>query len=98
MVIYEVTAVVEPEYSDAYEHFMLEQHIPDLMVTGRFTNASFERSDTGRYKVRYEAADAKELNRYLADDAPRLRRDFAERFPTGVDLSREEWTVLKQFA
>lgn len=98
MVVYEVTAVVDLELCDVYETFMLDRHIPQLMATGRFTTASFDRSEDGLYRIRYEAATGEDLKRYLADDAPSLRRDFSVHFPTGIELSREEWTVLKRFA
>ena len=94
MVTYEVTAAVRPELAGAYERFMREQHIPDLLATGAFVAASFSRSAPGRYRIRYEAADRATLDRYLAEHAPRLREDLLRHFPSGVDLSREVWEVL----
>jgi hypothetical protein len=94
MVTYEVTAAVRPELVDAYERFMREHHVPDLLATGAFAAASFSRSTPGRYRVRYEAADQATLDRYLAEHAPRLRADLLRHFPSGVDLSREVWEVV----
>lgn len=98
MVVYEVTASVELELCDAYERYLVERHIPDLIATGRFAGASFDRAEAGRYRIRYEAPTAEDLESYLADDAQRLRKDFTDHFPTGVELSREVWTVLRRFA
>jgi hypothetical protein len=98
MVIYEVTAAVEIELAEAYELFMSEQHIPDLLKTGCFTSVSFERSTPGRYRIRYAAPTRESLDRYLSEHAPRLRKDFIDQFPEGADLSREEWTLIKSFA
>ena len=98
MVIYEVTAVVEPALSEAYEVFMIEHHIPDLLKTGCFETASLERSTPGRYRIRYAARDRESLDRYFAEHATRLRQDFGAHFPDGAELSREEWNVIKQFA
>jgi hypothetical protein len=41
------------------------------------------------------AADSVELERYLASYAGALRAEFTARFPTGVELSREVWTVVE---
>jgi len=97
MVTYEITATVRADVCAAYERFMRERHIPDVLETGAFAAASLGRSASGRYRVRYEARDRAALDRYLADDAPRLRAHFASSLPEGVELSREEWTVLARW-
>jgi hypothetical protein len=94
MVTYEITATVRADLCEAYERYMCEQHIPDLLATGSFAGASFSRSTPGRYRVRYEAHDRAALERYLTLHAPRLRRHMSEMFPEGVELTREEWDVL----
>ena len=93
-ITYEVTANVEPELAEAYERFMIDRHIPDLMATGEFASATLGRSGAGRYRVRYEARSREALDRYLAQHAPRLRAHFVETFPVGVELSREEWDTI----
>ena len=45
-ITYEVTANVEPELAEAYERFMIDRHIPDLMATGEFASATLGRSGT----------------------------------------------------
>ena len=97
MIVYEVTATVELEITEAYEEFMLGHHIPDLMRTGCFVSASFEKSEPGRYRICYGADTRETLERYLEQYATKLRRDLIDHFPTGVDLSREEWTVIRTF-
>lgn len=94
MVTYEITATVRADLCAAYERYMQSRHIPDLLATGAFTGASIARGDGGRYRIRYEAHDRAALDRYLAVDAPRLRAHFAETFPEGVEVAREEWSVL----
>src|SRR6187200_531190 len=98
MVIYEVTAAVELELAEAYEQFMTQEHIPDVLRTGCFESASLERSFPGRFRMRYAAPDRESLDRYFDGHAPRLRQDFISHFPEGAELSREEWTVIKHFA
>lgn len=97
MLTYEITATVRPDLCDAYERYMRERHIPDLMQTGAFIAASFSRSAAGRYRIRYEAATRQALDAYLTEHAPRLRQHFTDTFPEGIELSREEWTVLESW-
>ena len=96
MVTYEVTAVVRPELADAYEAYM-RRHIPELLATGWFVRASLARSTGNRYRIRYHARDQQSVDRYIAEDAPRLRADFAEHFPAGVELTREVWQTLEEW-
>src|SRR4029079_3991707 len=93
MIIYEITATVAPELVDEYERYMREHHIPALLATGCFGTAAFTRSTAGRYRMRYEASAESDLDRYLPVYAERLRSEFADRFPTGVEVAREVWTV-----
>ncbi|MBX6330668.1 MAG: DUF4286 family protein [Gemmatimonadaceae bacterium] len=97
MVTYEITATVRADLADGYERFMREHHIPHLLATGAFAAATLSRSAPGRYRVRYEAHSRAALDRYLAEHAPRLRQEFTAAFPAGIELSREEWTVLAQW-
>ena len=96
MIIYEVTAVVETGPAEAYERYM-RQHIPDVLATGCFQEAELSGATPGRYRIRYEASTVEDLERYLATHAPRLRADFASRFPEGVVLAREVWTVMQRW-
>ena len=98
MVVYEVTAKVEPELCEEYEGFMRKDHIPALLATGCFTDAWLERSEAGRYRIQYIAGSRSSLDKYLSQYAPSLREDFYHHFSEGVELSREEWDVLERFA
>jgi hypothetical protein len=91
LVAYEITAVVAPELAAAFEAYIRNRHIPDLLATGCFERATFATSGLGRYRARYEAPDRAALDRYLAEHAPRLRADVAAHFPKGLELSREVW-------
>jgi hypothetical protein len=96
VVTYEVTAVVRPDLADAYEAYM-RRHIPELLATGWFVRASFARITGHRYRIRYHARDQQSVDRYIAEDAPRLRADFAKHFPVGVELTREVWQTLEEW-
>jgi hypothetical protein len=95
MITYEITATVRADVVDAYERYMIERHIPDLLATGSFEGAIFSRSSDGRYRIRYEARHRGALDQYLAEHASRLRKHFADTFPDGVALSREEWEQIQ---
>jgi hypothetical protein len=97
-VIYEITATVAPERVTEYETYMRQHHIPALLATGRFYSASLARSAPGRYRVGYTAVHSVELERYVASYAEALRAEFSARFPTGVELSREVWTVVETWS
>lgn len=95
MITYEITASVRDDLIDAYETYMRDRHIPDVLRTGAFVAASLSTSTPGRYRIRYEARSREHLDDYLAKHAPSLREHFAKTFPTGVELSREEWTIVQ---
>ena len=97
MVTYEVTTTVDPRLVEAYERYMRQVHIPDLLATGCFHGAALTRSATGRYRVRYEARTEADLERYLATHATRIRDDFASHFPEGVTASREVWIAIQSW-
>lgn len=97
MVTYEVTTIVEPRLVEAYERYMRQVHIPDLLATGCFRGAALPRAAAGRYRVRYEAPSEADLDRYLATHATRLREDFASHFPEGVTASREVWVAIQRW-
>jgi hypothetical protein len=80
-----------------YERFMREHHIPDLLATGCFEQAELLRAAPGRYRVRYRARSQEDLDRYLADHAPRFRAEFQDRLPSGVKLSRETWVDVQRW-
>lgn len=97
MIIYEVTATVEASLAQAYERYMRQEHIPDVLASGCFQGAEFASATPGRYRMRYEASTDEDLERYLATHAALLREDAASRFPEGVVLSREVWTAVQRW-
>ncbi|HNQ14873.1 MAG TPA: hypothetical protein PKM58_04870, partial [Pyrinomonadaceae bacterium] len=60
---------------------------------GFFVSVRFSRSGN-RFRVCYESND---LDGYLSREAARLRADFVEHFPEGVELSRENWDVIESW-
>jgi hypothetical protein len=97
MVTYEVTALVRPDLVVAYETYM-RNHIVELLATGRFLRATFARAVGHRYRIRYEATGQQAVDRYIAEDAPRLRADFTQHFPEGIEVSREIWETIGEWS
>ena len=97
MVVYEITAIVDAELIDGYERYMRGRHIPDLLATGYFVGAKLMRAAEGRYRVQYFAPDEAALENYLEREAGRLRTDFLDHFPTGIEVQREVWEVVEQW-
>ncbi|MGH7583979.1 MAG: DUF4286 family protein [Gemmatimonadales bacterium] len=93
---YEVTLECSESTAPELERWMRNTHIPDVLATGCFIGAHFDRDD-GRFRTSYHAAGRADLDRYLAEHAARLRDEFARRFPTGVAVSREIWARLQHW-
>lgn len=96
MVIYEITASVEAELRIEFEDYMKNCHISDLLVTGHFVSAYLTKNQAS-YRILYFARSAKTLDDYLEFEAPRLRAEMLERFPVGIEFSRENWEVVAKF-
>ena len=96
MFIYEITATVDTDIAGEYENYMTERHIPDLLATGHFS-AAFIAKNGNTYRIGYHADSQEHLDAYFADDAERLRADFASHFPTGVAISRQNLEIVALF-
>ena len=93
MVSYEVTVEMEAELTAAFEQYMREKHIPEIMVTGCFTAIVFEMASPLKFRTRYEANTQADLDRYLNNHTDHFRADFMAHFPEGVTPSREVWKL-----
>ncbi len=80
MYIYNVTTNIEESVHDQWLQWMRESHIPEMLATGKFLSAKMCRvlveEDMGglTYSVQYTAPDRETLQKYYAEDAPRLRK------------------------
>ncbi|HMQ05470.1 MAG TPA: DUF4286 family protein [Pyrinomonadaceae bacterium] len=95
-VIYEVHLDVDPGLANDVKDFMERQHIPDVLATGCFISAAFAQNVERQYRTSYLALDRESLARYITEHSKGLREDFVSRFPTGVSVTRKEWTVLAE--
>jgi hypothetical protein len=59
-----------------------------------FRSAAFVRLPTGRYRMRYEAGDLADVDRYFKTHATQVRGQVPTRFPAGITLERDVGEVL----
>ncbi|HET8650054.1 MAG TPA: DUF4286 family protein [Gemmatimonadales bacterium] len=94
MLFYEVTVSLEAGLDQPFETYMREKHIPEIWATGCFSSIRLDQLDLQRYRTTYAAMEQADLDRYLNEHAEAFRGDFAEHFPSRVNVSREVWTSL----
>jgi inhibitor of KinA sporulation pathway (predicted exonuclease) len=97
VIAYEVTVEVDDGLIERYTEFMQSRHIPQVLATGCFTLAEFDRASETRFRARYLADSLADLERYLERHAPRLRAEYATHFPEGTKLTREIWEELHRW-
>jgi hypothetical protein len=95
MLSYEITAIVEPRLTAAFEKYMQEVHINEVLATGYFERALFLKQGNG-YLIRYETDRRPKIDEYVDTKAVDLRADFLRHFPSGVHLTRQIWELLAE--
>jgi hypothetical protein len=98
MIVYAVTLRVDPAVADEFVEYLRRTHVPDVLATGCFVGHEILRvtdppdagDDRGRttYCVQYRVRSRANLDRYLADHAPALRKEVADRFGDKFAASR----------
>ncbi len=79
MIIYNVTINVQEDIHDEWVKWMKEEHIPDMLDTGKFTKALMtkvlvqEPMGGITYSVQYTTENKKMLERYYEENADDLR-------------------------
>jgi hypothetical protein len=79
-VIYNVTVKVESSIADAWLKWLLEEHLPEMMQTGCFTENKVVRllevddSEGPTYAIQYSAGSKADYNRYIAVHSQRLQK------------------------
>jgi hypothetical protein len=94
--IYEVTVLFNGDNAAEFEAYMADAHIPDVLATGCFAAAFFAK-EGNRYTVRYHVDTTEDMERYLADFAPKLRDDVMERYEGKIEISRRMLDIVKLF-
>lgn len=80
MIVYNLTLKVEPAIEAEWVRWQKNEHIPEVMTSGQFTDYKFYRlldqdeSDGITYVVQYFATDIHHYNKYIDSFAPDLRK------------------------
>ena len=74
-----------------------EQRVLIMLRDGVEFAAAFFAGGDGTYRIGYHCDSRELLEAYYAENATALRADVAERFPTGIELSRKELEIIKLF-
>ncbi|HLG40976.1 MAG TPA: DUF4286 family protein [Chitinophagaceae bacterium] len=80
MIVYNLTIRVEPAIEAEWVRWQKDEHIPEVMSSGQFTDYKFYRlldqdeSDGITYVVQYFATDIHHYNKYIDSFAPGLRK------------------------
>ncbi len=104
MLIYNVTINVDEAIHDDWLSWMLDQHIPEVLATGKFTKALMTqvlvKEDMGgiTYSVQYSCRSRESLERYYAEDAPGLREKTSKRFGNRLGAFRTELKVVRELS
>ncbi|WP_372973534.1 DUF4286 family protein [Muriicola sp.] len=100
MLIYNVTLHVEDAILPQWLDWMKSTHIPEVLSTGKFLEATMTRilseEDAGgsSYSVQYKVRDRATLEKYYKEDAARLRKQTEKLFGNSVIAFRTELEVL----
>ena len=102
MYIYNVTINIDESVHDEWVYWMNEIHIPDMLATGKFTEARMCRvmieEEMGgiTYSIQYMTANKETLQRYFDEDAERLRQDGIDRFNGKFVAFRTELDLISE--
>jgi hypothetical protein len=86
MIVYNITIKISSEIESEWVTWQKEEHIPDVMASGQFTDYKFyrllqqEEKDGITYIVQYFAASIENYNRYIEQTAPVLRQKALDKW------------------
>jgi hypothetical protein len=85
MIIYNVTVNIEDDVHDEWLKWMKQNHIPDVLATGKFTDARIckllvDEQQGTTYTVQYTCNSMEDYNDYQSNHAPRLQKEHANKF------------------
>ncbi|WKK75653.2 DUF4286 family protein [Marivirga salinae] len=86
MIIYNVTVNVEKEVEEVWVNWMKETHIPEILATGLFHEHKMLRllneteGEGETYAVQYFTDELDKLEKYMSEEAPRLRDEHYKKF------------------
>ncbi len=101
MYIYNVTINVQESVHDKWVKWMRQEHIPQMLATGKFTKALMSKVLVQEpmggitYSVQYTTESKALLERYYAEDAKKLREE-SKQFKDKCVSFRTELEIVSQ--
>ena len=86
MIIYNVTVKLDNDIEDTWVRWMLDEHIPELMKTGLFTDARLcrlleqDEAEGATYTAQYFCKSITEYNTYISEHAQMMREQGFKKF------------------
>ena len=102
MIIYNVTSCIDIKVYQDWLDWMQKTHIPAMLNTGKFFNARMVKvlddqdPDSVTFSVQYYTSSKEMLERYYAEDAPRLRQESAALFADKILQFRTELEIISE--
>jgi len=100
MILYNVTINIHDSVHDQWMDWMQHKHIADVLATGKFVSARMvkvlveEEMGGVTYSVQFTAENRELLERYYAEDAPRLREESQSLFGDKMLAFRTELELI----
>ena len=102
MIIYNVTTNIHESVHDQWMIWMQHKHIPEMLATGKFTNAKLVRvlveEEMGgvTYSTQYTTDSKATLEKYYQEDAPALQAEGQKLFGEKMLTFRTELQVISE--
>ncbi|KJD33866.1 hypothetical protein PK35_03725 [Tamlana nanhaiensis] len=104
MYIYNVTSNIDESIHDEWLTWMKQEHIPQVLATGKFTKATLTRvlveEDMGgvTYSVQYRANSKADLEAYYNTHAEALRNEGLKKFADKMLAFRTELEIIDEYS
>jgi len=103
MIIYNVTTNIDDSVHDQWLSWMQQKHIPEILATGKFSAAKLtkvlivEEMGGTTYSVQYTTDSKATLEKYYAEDAPKLRHEALQLFGDKMIAFRTELELISEY-
>ena len=103
MLIYNVTAHLEPSVEQKWLKWMKQEHIPEMLDTKKFTETKIFKiisdQDTGgiSYAVQYYCNNRKQYESYLKEYSLSLEQKVKDKFGEKILFFKTELELIKEY-
>jgi hypothetical protein len=103
MIIYNVTSNVDDSIHDTWMAWMMDQHVPAIMDTGKFYKIKIVKvlgddvHGGTTYSVQYFADSREKLDEYYKEYSPSMRAEMRQKFGDKVLQFRTELEIVQEF-